>query len=362
MDKKTTIKDVAALCRVSIATVSRVFSNSSSVDPAIAEKVKAAALQLNYRPNLAAQAMRRKSANQIAIVVPSLLNSYHADIVAGAIAEADQCDQNVIVKISDFNPKTESECFDSLTNAFIDGILFLPTSGHNPIARFPQFQTLPHVIIGRRNFDSHASHVCVDNIATGYIATQYLLRLNRRRIALLINLPIEQLENKDSVEIFNLLNSKSHESFSIFDRFSGYQTALKEGGVNFDSQLLIPCGLSEDTLLFNIQRVLGQQIEFDAILAPQVNAAIQIIRFLSSQGIDIPRDVSIISFTGGPLANISKPSVTTISSDYYELGRSAVHQLNSLIRNGAVSEIVYPVNLEIRQSTLKKIKANMEKD
>ena len=174
MGKKTTIKDVAALCGVSIATVSRVFSNSSFVDPVISDKVRAAALQLNYRPNLAAQAMRRKSANQIAMIVPSLLNSYHADIVAGAIAEANQSGQNVIVKISDFNPEIEYECFRSLTSAFIDGILFLPTSGCNPISSFPQFQTLPHVIIGRRNFDSCASHVCVDNIEAGYIATRYL--------------------------------------------------------------------------------------------------------------------------------------------------------------------------------------------
>lgn len=84
---KVTIKDVASRAGVSLSTVSRVLNRNQSVDPALAEKVFQAARELDYRPGMAAHVMADQP-NQIALILPTLENSYYTSIGAGILDTA----------------------------------------------------------------------------------------------------------------------------------------------------------------------------------------------------------------------------------------------------------------------------------
>lgn len=346
---KITIKDVATESGVSISTVSRVLNNNPKVDPALTRKVMDAAQRLGYRPSIAAHSIRSERTNQIAFVVPALENTYFSTIASGIIDTAREYDQNVIVMTTHSDIKQEEECLHSLSTAYIDGIIFASSNGQDPTVRFPSLTSIPTVIAARRHIADGIPHVYADNENAGYIATKYLLRLNRKKIALFANFWGRHISSLE--EFWNQYNSDARGGFTALDRYTGYRRALDEEYVPFDPNLIIFSGYSFDDGYQDAQNLLASAVDFDAILAPNDRVGAGILRLLNEQGIRVPGQISVICFNGGLMANVVSPPLTLIQQDNYQLGVQAVHQLNAVIRGEQPQNVCLGIAMKIQSST-----------
>jgi len=347
--RKVTIKEVAELSGVSISTVSRVFNNNTSVDPVLAEKVLKVSEHLNYQPSIAARSIRKGLSNQIAFIVPSIENTYFSTIASGIINTARDNGQNVIVMLSNSDKERELSCFKSISRSFIDGIIFASSNGTNPIERFPALKDTPMVVAARRCLTPGISHVYSDNEAAGYTATKYLLRLNHKRVAFFANFWGNLVNSYQDFEA--LYHSPAQNAFTAFDRYTGYRRALKEEGIDFDPQLIFYSGYTYEDGYADAQKLLASNVEFDSILTPNDRSGAGVLRLLSEQGFEVPRQVSVIGFNGGQLSDIANPALTYIQQDNYQLGLLAAEQLNAVINGSPAKDIKIDVTLKIQNST-----------
>lgn len=346
MMAKVTIKDVAQLAGVSLSTVSRVLNHNQSVDPALAEKVLSAARELDYRPSMSPPSGQMK---QIALILPTLENSYYSSIAAGIIDTARKNGQNVIVMQTNSAPDSDRQCFQAIARSAVDGIIFSGRDGTNPLEGFPELTRIPVVITARRQVVPGVPHIYADNISAGYIATKYLLRLRRRKIALLLNFWTDNIH--DYGAFLQQYNSPAQGTCTAFDRYTGYRTALQEEGLAVDPELVLFSGFSHESGYASAQELLGKALDFDAVLVSNDRCATGVLRLFNEQGINVPNQVSIICFNGGLMSSVVSPALTMIEQNNYELGVQSAIQLNKLLNGHPAHDVKLDVKLVIKGST-----------
>ena len=343
---KITIKDISRKAGVSLATVSRVLNGNAHVDPVLAERVLAAARSLNYTgPVLHGH----NGVRRIALIIPALENSYYSSIADGIIDRARGNGQEVIIMNTKADPGIEADCFRQILLSGADGIIFSGTTSDDPLKLYPGLEHIPMVIAARRLVSPGIPHIYQDNEAAGYIAAKYMLRLRRRRIALMMNFWGDRI--RDYETFLKEYHSPAQGACTAFDRFTGYCRALQEEGLSVDPNMICFGGFSHESGYQGAHALLTGMHEFDGILVPNDRCATGVLRLFREQGIGVPEDVSLICFNSGLIANVVSPDLTTIEQNNYELGAQAAAQLNELIEGRSAKDVRLDVKLTVRGST-----------
>ena len=344
--EKVTIRDVAGRAGVSLSAVSRVMNRNQKVDPVLAERVLAAARELNYRSGPRAFSGR---SGHIALILPTLENSYYSSIAAGAIDAAQSQGQHVLIMQTDSRRRQEDDCFRNLSSAVVDGVIFSGSDERNPLEEFPHLRGLPMVVAARRAVIPGIPHIYSDNLSAGYMATKYLLRLRRRKIALLLNFWTNDIHDYDT--FLRRYHSPAQGACTAFDRYTGYCRALEEEGMGVDPDLIMFSGFSHESGYASAQELLARPLEFDGVLVSNDRCATGVLRLFREQGIQVPGQVSIICFNGGLMSSVVSPALTMVEQQNHELGRQSALQLNELIHGRPAHDVKIDVKLAIRGST-----------
>ena len=118
---------MAELAGVSISTVSRVLNQSASVSDELREKVMRAISETGYSISPIASSLKTTRRNQMAIVIPSLRQTYYTDIIKGI---SDFCYERGVLPVileSSGEPVKERRIIKNLEKQWLDGIIFIPT-------------------------------------------------------------------------------------------------------------------------------------------------------------------------------------------------------------------------------------------
>ena len=189
-----------------------------------------------------------------------------------------------------------------------DGLLFSPLALGTADAGLLAVD-FPLVLLGERIFDGPVDHVTMENVEGARAATEFLLGLGRRRVALL----------------------GAHEGEVIGSaglRLSGYRAALEAHGIAFEDALVVESGpWHRSNGAGAARRLLARGVEFDAIFALNDELALGALRALGENGIDVPTEVSIIGFDDVDEGRYSLPSLTTVDPGRREIARFAVELL-----------------------------------
>ena len=345
MDRKSNIRAVAAAAGVSPATASRVLNGNPRVDPALTEKVLAAARALGYRQT----AQRGGLTRNIVFVVPSLGDTYYASVVDGMVDAAAAHGMGVTVLITHADAERELECLRTACASSTAGIVFTPTSAQDPYEAVPALRSLPLVITGPRLQLDGASNIYLDGVSTAYIATRYLLRLGHRNIVFLANFWRSHIRSYE--EFMQEYASERHCYFSAYDRYDGFCQALAEEGLSPDPALTLFGGFSYESGYAAVRQLLGAAINFDAILAPNDRVGAGAMRMLREQGLRVPEQVSILCLNGSILSELVSPTLTSMEAENPYMGAAAVDQILKLQRGGEPESVRIPASLNIRGST-----------
>ena len=271
------IHDVAKAAGVSIATVSRVINNNSSVDPEARERVNRAIREIGYYPDAAARTMRGNKSFVIGYVVSDISNS-HFTVIAGAIEEvAGKNDYGLLVCSTNGDPAREENYLRTLMSRKIAALIINATDGNEALIASIS-RTLPVILIYRQLHGQEflGDYVGTDNFDGAYRLARIAVEHGHRRIGL-IHGP-------------SSLNTGS-------ERFDGFMAGLHEAGVRLPPSLLYQGDFYRESGEAGARRLLAGRGKSPTLIAVMNNAmAMGVMSYIRSAGILVPRDLSFLSF------------------------------------------------------------------
>ena len=354
--EKTTIKDVAALAGVSIATVSRVVHGQESVAPEYVQKVHDAMAQLNWRPNSIAQKLRSERTRTIGVILPTTIDPFFGSIADSIICSCAEQSLNVMTLISrKGSVYDEVTQFRRLADAGVDGAIYCSISKPDTEAFERYCANIPVVVCSRHDLFKGRTHVYFNHQKGGYLATKHLLEMGHRRIALIVGVFGNNFKCAEDLQPY-LDKPVLAGPFSGIDKYIGARMALDEFGVNFDPELLefIDLGNAYEDGYSAMQRLLSKTTDIDAVFCSNDLSANGAIRMLTQQRINVPEDVSVMGYDNGIMATCTRPQLSTVVQDTEKLGIECVRCMKKLLNNEPCADVEIDVQLIIRQSSCRK--------
>ncbi|SEE88473.1 LacI family DNA-binding transcriptional regulator [Jiangella alba] len=310
-----TLRDVARLAGVSFKTVSNVVNDHPYVSDTTRAKVQAAIDELGYRPNRQARSLRSGRTGAIGLAVPELSLAYFAQLADEVITAAEQRDVVVVIEQTGGDRRRELDVLAGSRRQLTDGLLFSPLGLGNDDGGLLAVD-FPLVLLGERIFDGPVDHVTMENVDAARAATDHLLDLGRRRIAVI----------------------GAHEGEVIGSaglRLRGYRAALEARGVGYDDALVVDAGPWHRINGAEAMRALLERgVEFDAVFALNDELALGALRVMQEQGVKVPADVAIIGFDDVDEGKYSLPSLSTVDPGRREIARLAVEVLLDRVEKG----------------------------
>jgi LacI family transcriptional regulator len=306
-NQKVSIVDIAKKAGVSITTVSRVL-NGKAEEFRISEKsqlkIRETAKKLNYVPNQFAASLKSGKSNTIALIIPSLSNPFFAEIASEINAEVRNRGYITIIGDSDENFDTENEELLQMEARNIDGLVIAPCGQNWKNIKKLYDNGKPVVCIDRYFEDLDIPYVSTDNYEGAVMATKHLLDNGHKNIAC-----IQGLE--DSVP--NKL------------RIQGYKDAILNAGLEqytiTGDDFSVQNGYKETKLL------LHQRDRPTAIFTLSNTIAMGCMKALREENINIPEDISIITFDDHPYLDFLATPLTCITQPTREICRLAIKHL-----------------------------------
>lgn len=339
MEKKVTIRDVAAYAGVSRTTVSNILNGINKTSEETKERVLKAIKELNYQPDFTAISLTKKKSNIIGVVIPSFdkslapifrENHYYTEILGGM--EYVFKNQNYDLLISSI--MSPVECKNWVQKRNLDGLIFLglfPKDVYNEIKSL----NIPIVLID--NYEKHGekySNIRIDDELGGYIATKHLIDRGHNCISFM-----GHALSKISVD---------------GKRLRGYIKALQEANLPLNDDLLFDGQGSFYEVGFQMGRKLlelGDKVT--GIFATSDILAVGIIKALQEHGKKIPEDYAIVGFDDLVISRYSLPSLTTVGQNVFNKGVLSAQTMLSIIeqQTSNSTNIDLPIELIVRKST-----------
>jgi DNA-binding LacI/PurR family transcriptional regulator len=303
-----TMNDVARAAGVSLKTVSNVVNGYRYLSPATKAKVEAAIDALGYRVNVTARNLRQGRTGSIKLVVPELHIPYFAELADSIVEEAARRGLIVLLEQHRSDRRRELGVLRADDGRQVDGVLFSPVSvGQDDADRFRV--DFPLVILGESIFGAPCDHVTMRNIEGARAQVEHLVRLGRRRIAVL------------GLNEFPRISSSTL-------RFKGASAALSDAGL----------GLTPDMIAGELPwvrpngaRLMGQMLDRgarpDAVVCFNDALALGAMHELIRRGVRVPDDVALIGFDNVEDAQYAQPALSTIDPGRTQIARLAVEML-----------------------------------
>jgi LacI family transcriptional regulator len=320
-----TIADVARVAEVSRATVSRVMNGSVTVDPELAERVRAAADRLNYRPSNLARSLSIGRTNMVALVVPDLGNPLFQQILRGITSASGADGYRVLVAETDEDPGAEAAIALEARRRCDALIMVSPRLPEEKLQELSA-QVQPVILVNRQGPEDVAS-IVVDYGRAVRVVVDHLVGLGHRRLAYLAGPPA---------------------SASNLARLRALETAEREvPGLHL---VRLDCGSSIEDGYAAVERVLESQVT--AVVAFNDLVAFGLLARLNEVGVAVPADLSVTGMDDIGLARFAVPSLTTVRVPQAELGELAWRRLSTAI-TGSVADVdgVPDLRLALRAST-----------
>lgn len=338
-ESKTTIYDISERAGVSIATVSRVLNNSSRVSDKTKEKVRRIMKESDYEPNAYARGLGTGTTKTIGILCADVADTYLANAVSFLERELRHNGFESILNCTGYDLKSKRNCMRQLLARQVDAIILVGSQyielrdPDNDYIRAAAGQIPIMLLNGFLDGSNIYSNLC-DDYGSFYSGTEMLIRNGMRDILFLYR------------DI----------TFSRNQKYQGYAAALKDQGIQENSELIVGCGsyrmkVVMQTLLAEYEKGL----RFDAVIACDDNLAMGALKFTQKKGIRVPEELQIIGCNNSVLSVASSPELTSIDNKCENLCINTVNTLMRVLEKTSVSrKIMLSSDIVIRETTREK--------
>ena len=333
---QASIKDVAQIAGVSIATVSRCLNDPERVRPQTRARVLEAVRETGYSPNTLAQSFRRGKTQVIMVVLPSVGDPFFTEVMAGIREVATENNYSILINETQFNTLNADEIGAIVVSRQADGIALLASMspfGTRVLSASSQ-RALPVVIGCETISDELAAYpgIHIDNVAAAREATTYLLELGHERIAFIYG---------------------EHKTLLTQDRENGYREAMTVANKVIDSGWVVEGQLTLEGAASATRRLLAHPKRPTAIFCANDEMAMGCLHAVKAAGLTVPDDISVIGFDDNRYAKVLDPPLTTVRQPARLIGERVMRRLLEEIEFGRSSDArteIVPHELVIRES------------
>ncbi|MBC1619427.1 LacI family transcriptional regulator [Listeria welshimeri] len=332
--KKTSIKDIAKLSGVSVATVSRVINDNGRFSEETRQKVLAVIKETNYQMNFSAKSLRMNKSFSVGILVPDISNYFFSSVVQQMEAILFEQGYSTIICNTGRNLDKELAYLNMLESKMVDGLIVISGADEFGFNYSNAENGIPYVCIDRQPKDKKDTIFISSNHYQGaFEATEALIHAGAKSPVIFMH---------------------SRQSSSAKERLKGFQDALKKNNIQMDPELSIfTIDLQKPDYQKNIAIFVQKAKKIDGIFAINDHIAIELLNFLPTIGKKIPDDIKLIGFDDTPQCNYTVPKLSSVKQNIPEIAQITVDNLISIIKNPEqqkqITEIV-PVELSLRGS------------
>ncbi|WP_340114811.1 LacI family DNA-binding transcriptional regulator [Maribellus mangrovi] len=333
---ETTIHDIAKALNISASTVSRALKDNPLISEATRYKIKKAAQEMGYRPNILAANFRTRRTNTIGVIVPLINRHFFSAVISGIEDVAYQQGFAVTISQSNDDFEKESKIAQTLFTNRVDGLILsigMNTTTYEHLKLFSE-RNIPLVFFDRVVDDIEAHKIVVDDFEGAYIATKHLIDQGRKRIAM----------------IGGPLNLKIYQN-----RQEGYLKALNDARLPIDESAIIHNSLTREEGEKAVKKLLRNKTLPDAIFCANDTTALSAVITLRGKNIRVPEDIAIVGFSNEPFSEVVTPSITTIKQPGFEMGQKAAELIiqQVLVKEAPLTfeTIKMPTELIVRESS-----------
>jgi len=305
-DKTPDIRAVAALAKVSIATVSRTINGAPVVSEKLSKRVWQAIEQLNYFPNSHARSLVSGRSRLLGIIVENITNPFFPELVQSFEEIAVAHGYEILVSSSNSDPNILTTCIRRMIERKVDGVAMLTFGEEEPVLDQLTIHDIPLVLAEFKLADPKTSTILLD-YATGIReAIAHLKSLGHRRIAFL---------------------SGPHKIHSAMTRLNDFRTAMTEAGLPLESKWILEADHTMKGGVAGFKRLQELASRPTAILCSNDTTAIGVLRAAYLAGLQVPRDLSVVGLDDIDFADYTLPPLTTIRLSRVDLARAAFEAL-----------------------------------
>lgn len=305
---QVSIKDIARMLNISIATVSRALHDRYGVNPETKRKVLELAEKLNYRPSSHAIGLLTKRTHTIGLVVPEIDNQFFSEIINGLESVAYQQGYNVMIFQSQNIYEREVKIIDQLIGARVDGVAISIGSTTQIFRHLNMLKELdiPLAMFDRVHDSVFGHKIVNDNFDGGYKAGEFLIKRGRQRLA--------HIAGPDLLKLSRL-------------RLQGFKAALRDAQVELRPEYLVYTTFRLEDSYQTALDLLRLPEPPDAIFAVSDYVALGVLKAARELNLHIPRDLALIGFSNLSVGPLLEPPLTTISQQSFEMGQETARIL-----------------------------------
>ncbi|MFZ0641010.1 MAG: LacI family DNA-binding transcriptional regulator [Candidatus Acidiferrales bacterium] len=328
------IHEVARRAKVSIATVSRTINGVPTVTPQLSRRVWKVVEELGYYPNTQARSLVSGRSRIFGLIVSEITNPFFPEIVQGFEDIAVQHNYEILTTSTVHDPKRMALAVRRMIERRVEGVAIVTFGMEEELFDDLKSRQVPLVFIDVAPPLPRMSNIRIDYVHGIRQAVQHLAALRHERIAFISG----PLALKTAVA-----------------RQRAFLQAMGEIGLPVESMCQIEGNHTMDGGIEALKKILMLPKPPTAIICSNDMTAIGVMRQSYEEGIEVPRDLSVIGFDDIRLAQFTIPPLTTVKMSQTEIARLAFHALLSEVQRKTPapsgSDYILRTSLVLRDST-----------
>jgi LacI family transcriptional regulator len=330
-DEKLTMAAIAELAGVSKPTVSKVMNGQPGVSAATRKRVERVIAEREYVRNGAARALSAGRVGSVNLVMSEVDSPYFVEIIRGVEETLERAELSMVLTTTHEEERRHRRWMARVIEHGTEGVILVLPDEHAVYVEELHRHGIPFAVVDDRGESlPDVPSVGATNFAGGFAATEYLLSLGHRRIAVIGGQPYK----------------------CTTARLAGYRAALQEAGVRVEPLLMQPGSFQAKAGYASANALLDVPEPPTAIFAGNDLQAMGVYRALYERGLRVPDDMSVVGFDDVPLVALLTPALTTVRQPVREMGALATRMLLRIVAGETLesARVELTTSLMVRES------------
>ncbi|MBO0475248.1 LacI family transcriptional regulator [Enterococcus sp. DIV0840] len=332
--KNYSIKDIAEIAGVSVATVSRVINDNGRFSEETRKKVLKVIEETGYKMNYSAKNLRMNKSFTIGILVPDISNYFFSDVVQQLEEILFAKGYSTIICNTSRSSEKELAYLRILEGKGVDGLIVISGAEAFQFDSSSAEKKIPYICIDREPKKKEDTVFISSNHYQGaFESAEELIREGCQH-------PVIAMHNQKST--------------SAKERLKGFKDALKKNSISFNpKQHLLSIDIESEDFEHDLLNFLKKNPETDGIFSINDLIALELMLRLKKNHIAVPQKIKLIGFDDTPSGKYTTPTLSSVKQNTDLIANHAVETLLELInKKGALGrQIVVPVSLVLRESS-----------
>lgn len=337
MQKKISIKDIAAQLNISTTTISFILNGKGKekgISDILTAKVQQYVKETGYKPNQLAKSLRTGKTKIISLLIENIDDPFFSSI-AGYVEEvANQRGYKIIYGSTRNETDKTRELINLFKDRHVDGFIITPAENLEVDLIGLQNEKIPFVLFDRYCKSVKTNYVGMDNFESTAKAINYLISQNYKNIG------------------FVTLNSNQTQ---MVDRLKGYETAIHDQQLDLFIKKIDYSKVNQ-TAVLEISAFIKENPQLDALFFATSYLTLKGLEVLNDLNRSIPDDIGLIAFDDHEIFKLYKPTITAVTQPVAEMSKQLVNLLLEQIDNHSATlqpkHIIVPSVINIRNSSI----------